>query len=197
MTEPKINKTTTKHRPRSKSFLSLDTKNAYTQLGVSPFESTDKIESIIEDLRGKAIRKAKAQATRNIDDEAEIVRLDKLFELIGTVEKRKRYDEKHPQNIMLTLQPSSTEEAWLRHRFDGLISEWLLEELEPEAVVPSFNCLKFWAPQNLEENLLVFLAQFINVESPADAQADVSYFGEGDSEVVLSLKDLEKLIEEK
>lgn len=194
MTESKINKSVSKRRPRSKDFLSIDTENAYTRLGVSPLESTEKIASLIADLRGKTMKMAKARVERSIEDEQEIQRLDNIHNNIGKPEGRKRYDEEHPQNIMLTLQPSSLEQSWLKHRLDGLISEWLLEELGQDDVVPSFRCLKFWSPQSLEDDLLEFLAQFTYIESADARQTEASYSGEEVSGLPVLPEDLERLI---
>jgi hypothetical protein len=194
MTEPKINKSVSKRRPRSKDFISIDTDNAYARLGVSPLESTDKIASLVDDLRGKAMKIAKARTERSIEDEQEIQRLDLISKDIGKPDGRKKYDEEHPQNIMLTLQPSPTEQSWLRHRLDGLISEWLLEELGQDAVLPSFRCLKFWSPQKLDDNLLAFLARFTNAGSPDDTQSESLYSGEEDSGLPILPDDLKHLI---
>jgi hypothetical protein len=180
MAESKINKSVSKRRPYSKDFLTIDLNNAYARLGISPLESTDKIKSLIDDLRGKAMKKAKASAGRSPEDEEHIHRLDNINREIGTPEGRKRYDERNPQNNMLTLQPSPTEQFWSRHRLDGLISEWLLEELGQDVVIPSFHCLKFWSPQKIEDDLLAFLTKFISVENTAGRDSEVSYSTEDD-----------------
>lgn len=194
MTESKINKSVSKRRPRSKDFLTIDTENAYSSLGVSPLESTEKIASLIADLRAKAKKTAIAKPEQKIECQQEIQRLDNLHDDIGKPGGRKRYDEEHPQNIMLSLQPSLIEQSWLRHRLDGLISEWLLEELEQDTVVPSFHCLKFWSPQNLEDDLLAFLAQFTYIENADAKQTEASYAGEEVLGLPVLPEDLEHLI---
>ncbi len=147
------------HRPRPKGFLRLDLSNAYTRLGVSPLTSTEDIADKISELRGKANKAAKAAVNAAAKDaaEEEILRLDKISEEIGSAKQRERYDESFPQNILLTVQPSSSEQTWLRHRRAGLISEWLREKLEQDAFLPAPNCMRLWAPAGLNPLLLELL----------------------------------------
>jgi hypothetical protein len=149
-------------RPKSKSFLKLDLDNAYVRLGVSPLASTEEIASRIADLRGKALKRARAKSRRDFSDadEEEVRRLDKIDEEIGDEKKRKEYDRKYPQNQLLTVQPSAAEQAWLRHRKAGLISAWLVQELDGAALVPSVICQRLWAPAGLEPELLALLERF-------------------------------------
>jgi hypothetical protein len=157
MAEPKGAKTNTKKRPRSKRFLSMSQDNAYARLGVSPLASTDEIATLISKRRGEAMKRAKAQAQRGGEAQEEILFLDRIHEEIGKPAARKNYDEKHPQNVLLTVQPSQAEQAWLPHRRAGLISEWLREELGEGEFVPSPNCLTLWAPGGLDEQLAAIL----------------------------------------
>lgn len=175
------------HRPRPKGFLRLDLDNAYARLGVSPLTSADDIADRIADLRGKANRAAKAAADPAAKQaaEEEIHRLDKIFEDIGAPLQRERYDERFPQNILLTVQPGAAEQAWRKHRRAGLISEWLREGLAQEglpqeglaqdAFLPSPGCLRLWAPAGLSPLLRETLAAVRETPPhPASGQADTA-----------------------
>jgi hypothetical protein len=153
-------------RPRSKAFLRISLENAYEDLGVSPLTSNDEIAARIGALLAEAKRKVRAKATKSVDDpdEREILRLQKIDEEIGDPKRRKIYDEKYPQNILLTVQPSLAEQAWLRHRKAGLVSEWVYEMLGEAAFAPTPHCLSLWAPSGVERPILDFLAE----HSPTD-----------------------------
>lgn len=199
MTEPKVKKPPSKGRPRSKAFLRINLDNAYARLGVSPLASSDKISSRIAELRGKAIKRAKAKAARSAgEEEEEIYRLDHIHNEIGTPKARKKYDEDHPQNILLTVQPSAAEQSWLRYRKAGLMSEWLADELGQDAFLPSLRCLQLWSPGGLDEKLLLFLSQFTQDEN-AHTEA-VGQSAQSDEEgpgLRVSPDDLERLKKEK
>jgi hypothetical protein len=199
MTEPKFTKAHSKSRPRSKAFLSIDRKNAYARLGVSPLSSADEIAQRIADLRGKAVRRAKAKTERSVgEEEEEIYRLDNIHNEIGTPKGRKKYDEEHPQNILLTVQPSPAEQSWLRYRKSGLISEWLSEELGQDAFVPSLGCLQLWSPGGLPEQLLLFLSEFtLDEHSHTEAVEQSAHAGEEGPRLRVSPDELEHLIKEK
>lgn len=198
MAESSFTKPYSKSRPRSKAFLRIDLNNAYARLGVSPLAPPEEIASRLADLRGKAIRKLKAKATRSIgeDDEA-VYRLDLIDEEIGKPKARKKYDENHPQNILLTVQPSPAERAWLGYRKAGLISEWLLDDLGQDAFLPCLRCLQLWSPNGLDNHLLLFLAQFTTEGIPTAAAAQQSAFlAEEDHGLRVSPDDLERLTKE-
>jgi hypothetical protein len=163
------------HRPRPKGFLRLDLDNAYARLGVSPLASTEEIADRISELRGKANKTAKAAvdpATKAAAED-EILRLDNISDEIGSPRQRERYDENFPQNILLTVQSSSSEQMWLRHRRAGLISEWLRQGLEPDAFLPAVDCLALWAPAGLSPHFLALLAASRSPE-PIAARGELS-----------------------
>jgi hypothetical protein len=199
MTEPKLTKQHTKGRPRSKTFLRIDLDNAYARLGVSPLASSDEIAQRIADLRGKAAKRAKAKAARAFgEDEEEINRLDRIDDEIGKPRARKKYDEDHPQNILLTVQPSPAEQSWQRYRKAGLISEWLADVLGEDAFVPSLHCLQMWSPKGLNEELRQFLSSFTrDGHSLTEAVEQTAYAGDDALGLRVSPDDLERLIKEK
>src|ERR1700693_5411185 len=159
-------------RTRSKTFLRLDRKNAYAEIGISPLASTEEIEKRIGDLRGKAMKRVRSQASGSAEDECEIERLDRVHEQIGDPRKRKSYDERYPQNILLTVQPSATEQVWLRHRRAGLISEWIYGVLGETAFVPTPACVRLWAPSGLDQAMIEFLEQYVD-SGPVAATPDI------------------------
>jgi hypothetical protein len=196
MAESKGAKPGQKKRPRSKRFLSMSQDNSYAHLGVSPLASTEEIAALITKLRGEAMRRIK----RGIGSEEEVLRLDRIHEEIGIPAARKKYDEKHPQNVLLTVQPSQAEQTWLPHRRSGLISEWLYEELGEDEFIPTPRCLGLWNPGGLDEQLVALLARFgaENAEgggagaSPQQQQQPPP--GDGSQRVLPS--DLERLLKE-
>jgi hypothetical protein len=182
-------------RPRSKLFLSLDLKNAYARLGVSPLASDKEISDRIGKLRAAAVKRLKAKGNAAIDDpdQQEAFRLDKIEEEIGDPRKRKVYDEKHPQNILLTVQPSPTEQAWARHRKAGLISNWVQSELGEDALCPTPSCLRLWAPSGLESDLISFLGAYSASDSPRPASPPSAPTPADDLTAILSFDNLEGL----
>lgn len=179
-------------RPRSKRFLKASQDNSYAHLGVSPLASTEEIAALIAKLRGEAMRRIK----RGAGEEEEVLRLDRIHEEIGKPAARKKYDEEHPQNVLLTVQPSQAEQTWLPYRRSGLVSEWLYEELREDEFVPTPRCLGLWAPGGLDEQLVAALARFgVENAGGGDAPAQPPPPGEGAPRVLPS--DLERLLKEK
>jgi hypothetical protein len=185
-------------RPKSKSFLRLSLDNAYAQLGVSPLASTAEISARINTQLAQARRRILAKASHSSDDpdEKELLRLQKIDRQIGDAKRRKTYDEKFPQNILLTVQPSASEQAWTRHREAGLISEWIYEGLGEAGFLPTPRCLRLWAPAGLEQAMLDFLAQFQRTagasehSSMGDAKTQETEPGQ------LTIHDLETMLNE-
>jgi hypothetical protein len=193
MTESKSAKTNLNQRPRSKRFLRMSQDNAYAHLGVSPLASTEEIDALISKLRGEAVRRVR----RGVGEEEEVLRLQRIHEEIGKPAARKKYDEKHPQNVLLTVQPSQAEQAWLPYRRSGLISEWLYEELGQDEFLLSPRCLGLWSPGGLDEQLTAVLSRFVNEKGTgADASTDPSMPAEDEWLPVLP-SDLERLLKEK
>jgi hypothetical protein len=189
MAKSKGSKPGQKKRPRAKRFLSMSQDNSYAHLGVSPLASTEEIASLIAKLRGEAVRRIR----RGAGKEEEVLRLDRIHEEIGKPAARKKYDEKHPQNVLLTVQPSQAEQTWLPYRRSGLVSEWLYEELGEDEFVPTPRCLGLWAPGGLNEQLIAVLARF-GVEN---AEGGVAPPPSGDGVPRVLPSDLERLLKEK
>lgn len=162
-------------RPDAKTFLEISGENPYAQLRVSPLAPTAEISARINTLLAQARRKVLAKASKTVDDpdEQELLRLQRIDQEIGDAKRRKTYDERNPQNILLTVQPSASEQAWLRFRRAGLISEWVHQTLSGDsagadgemALLPTPNCARLWAPSGLDEAVLTFLAEFERAES--------------------------------
>ncbi len=199
MPEDSAPKIRTGGRPRSKSFLRISLENPYAQLGVSPTAPTDEITNRISTLLTEAKKRVRARASKSTDDpdEKEILRLQKIDEQIGDPKRRKAYDEKYPQNIMLTVQPIAAEQAWVRHRRAGLISEWLYDELGESSFLPTPRCLRLWTPSGLDQSTLDFLTRYVQAETTVhpSAAAPAAPLEEPESPN-LSLKDLERFIKE-
>ncbi len=181
-------------RPRSKAFLKIDLQNAYAQLGVSPLASPDEITDRINNLLGQARKRVRSKAAKdaNDPDEAEILRLQKIDHEIGDAKRRIAYDERHPQNVLLTVQPGGTEQARLRYRRAGLISEWIYDLVGESTVTPTPRCLCYWAPKGIEPALLDFLTKY--AEAPSEPGSAASPPAEG-AEPQLSIADLERFQE--
>lgn len=197
MPEDRPSKARVGSRPRSKAFLRISLENAYAELGVSPLASTDEIASRISALLAEARRKIRAKAAKlaNDPDEEEILRLQKIDEQIGDPKRRKMYDEKYPQNILLTVQPSATEQAWLRHRKAGLISDWVYELLGETAFAPTPRCLRLWAPSGIDRPILDLLAEHSPTET-ASQTPTVPLPSEEPAVAHLDVDDLERLTKE-
>src|SRR5262245_39778712 len=150
-------------RPRSNLFLNLDLKNAYARLGVSPLASDKEISDRIGNLRSAAVKRLKAKGNTAVDDpdQQEVLHLNKIEEEIGDPGKRRVYDERHPQNILLTVQTSPVERAWVRHRKAGLISNWVQGELGEAVLCPTPSSPRLWALSGLEAEVLEFLSAFV------------------------------------
>lgn len=194
MAESKSAKASRKGRPRSKRFLKMSQDNSYAHLGVSPLASTEEIAALISKQRGEAMRRIR----RGAGKEEEVLRLDRINEEIGKPAARKRYDEKHPQNVLLTVQPSQAEQTWLAYRRSGLVSEWLYEELGEDEFVPTPRCLGLWAPGGLDEELSAALARFGGERAAGSGpttQPQQPTTGDGAPRVLLF--DLERLLKEK
>jgi hypothetical protein len=195
-------------RPSAKSFLEISGENPYAQLGVSPLAPTGEISTRINTLLAQARRKVLAKAAKSLDDpdEKELLRLQKIDQEIGEAKRRRTYDERNPQNILLTVQPSASEQAWLRFRRAGLISEWVHQTLSGDcgggygemAFLPTANCARLWAPSGLDEAVLTFLAEFEQAESatqsPVEAIAGTETTAADAVGRQLTVSDLETMI---
>ncbi|HEY4238311.1 MAG TPA: hypothetical protein VGM88_00770 [Kofleriaceae bacterium] len=148
-------------RPRPKTRLAIDPDNAYGKLGASPHATTDELKKLLSDKRGKAMaaRRARGQQTFG-DEEAEIIELQAIEKEIGTAAARAAYDREHPQNVLLTVQPSPRDRAFEASRTAGLVTAWLAEELGPDALLLHPDAYWLWLPGGLDPDLARELAPF-------------------------------------
>ncbi len=152
-------------RPRPKTMVRLDVYNAYARLGVSPLLPTDEIKEVINRKRKEVMRRRRTRGEQQFGEEDnEMTRLQEIEDEIGTPKARARYDQRNPQNELLTIQPGPADKALdSRHR-TGLATAWLVEELGREKSLPSPECLTFWAPKGLDPELIEFLTAFVTAE---------------------------------
>jgi hypothetical protein len=148
-------------RPRPKGRLVVDPNNAYARLGVSPLSTTEEIKAFVLAKRSKA---QASKRSRGDDDfgaaEAEMTRLQEIEEEIGTPRARTKYDAKHPQNELLTVQPARADRRFELRERANLAAAWLVEELGPEGEFPSPESLPLWSP-DIDNNLAEVLKRFL------------------------------------
>lgn len=134
-------------RPRPKGRLVVDPNNAYARLGVSPLSTTEEIKAFVLAKRSKA---QASKRSRGDDDfgaaEAEMTRLQEIEEEIGTPRARAKYDAKHPQNELLTVQPARADRRFELRERANLAGAWLVEELGPDGEFPSPESIPLWSP---------------------------------------------------
>jgi hypothetical protein len=159
------------HRPRPKARLAIDPDNAYARLGASPLATTDEIKKLLSDKRGQAMAARRARGQQAFgDEEAEIIALQEIEQLIGTPAARAAYDREHPQNALLTVQPASRDKAFEPPRVAALVTTWLLDELGPDALLLHPDAYWLWLPGGLDPELAAQLTPFASAE-PARAHA--------------------------
>ncbi len=177
-------------RPCSKTLVRLDLYNAYARLGVSPLMSTEEIKAAVQRKRKELMRRRRARSQQEFgEEEAEITALQAIEDEIGMPRARAKYDQTHPQNELLTVQPSP-HDRWLdpKHRA-SLISDWLVEELGRDAAAPSAESLRFWAPRGISPELAAFLKEF----AAASAEEASSLPQEVDPTLFPGVADLDRL----
>jgi hypothetical protein len=134
-------------RPRPKGRLVVDPNNAYARLGVSPLSTTEEIKAFVLAKRSKA---QASKRSRGDDDfgaaEAEMTRLQEIEEEIGTPRARAKYDTKHPQNELLTVQPARADRRFELRERANLAAAWLVEEIGPDSDFPSPESIPLWSP---------------------------------------------------
>lgn len=141
-------------RPRPRARVLIDPSNAYARLGVSPLETTEGIKALILKKRNEVVARRNFRADQQFGkEEQEIGELDRIEKEIGTPRARAAYDLEHPQNELLTVQPSRSSLLRGGNRA-SLVSAWLASELGREAFVPSPDCLSLWAPGGVDAALL-------------------------------------------
>lgn len=158
-------------RPQSKLFLTLNLDNPYAKLGVSPTAPTPEIADLIDQKRGEANRRLKGKPSHKPDDPDAllIIELDAIAAQIGDDRARSRYDELYPQNLLLTIQQSATERASRTHARAGLISSWLCEFADEDAMLPTPRCFKLWSPAPLDPGIRARLDAFAAPSEDATA----------------------------
>lgn len=149
-------------RPRPKARIVIDPNNAYARLGVSPLLSTDEIRAFISGLRGKVVGGRRGVAAQGFGAaEAEMTRLQEIEAEIGTPRARLAYDQAHPQNELLTVQPGAEDRRFEPRERASLVSAWLVEELGPEGLFPSPECRALWSLSGIDSELSDFLSRFV------------------------------------
>jgi len=147
-------------RPRARGKLVVDPNNAYARLGVSPLSTTDEIKTFVLAKRSKA---QQSKRSRGDDDfgaaEAEMTRLQEIEEEIGTPRARVKYDAKHPQNELLTVQPARADRRFELRERANLAGAWLVEELGADGVFPSPESIPLWSP-DIDADLDAVLKRF-------------------------------------
>jgi hypothetical protein len=138
-------------RPRARTMVRLDLDNAYAELGVSPLATTKEIKETIARKRGDALGRRRQRGDAAFgEEEVEMTRLQQLEALVGNEKARQIYDRDNPQNLLLTVQPPPGV-RWNDPRWrGGLVTAWLIEELGPQASLPSPASHGWWAPAGLE-----------------------------------------------
>lgn len=157
------NKPESQRRPTPRTMVSYDPNNLYTRLGVSPLASTEEIKAIATKRRFE-VKDKRDQSAQNKRTNEEIMKWDNIADKIGAENQRREYDNQHPQNVILTIQPG--EEAKIVHSLDRLclITVWLLETLGVDTLLPSPNAFPLWVPNPIDERLLQRLKTFIDNE---------------------------------
>lgn len=169
-------------RPRARTLVQLDLDNAYAQLGVSPLARTAEIKQLLNERRRKATSARRSRTIQEYGEvEDEVERLDRLAREIGKARKRARYDEAHPQNRLLTVQPDPRN-RWVDRRVRAdLITAWLVEELGAETLLPTPDSMALWAPRGVDDRIHDFLTRFAPhpVADPEDGAGDDPPAGRG------------------
>lgn len=181
-------------RPRSKTLVRIDLQNAYARLGVSPLLTTEEIKRFADQKRKDVMRKRRTRTQQQFGtEESEMAAIQEIEALIGTPKARAKYDQANPQNELLTVQPAA-HDRWLdaRHR-DGLLSAWLLEELGPDAALPTPDSLALWAPHGFAPELLAFLRAFAPAAFQDAGAAPAVAPDSSDAGLLPSLADLDRL----
>ena len=160
----------TPQRPRPKARLTIDPDNAYAKLGAHPLASIDEIKKLLSDKRGKlmAARRARGQQAFGTEEQ-EIIELQDIEKQIGTPAARAAYDREHPQNALLTVQPSPRDKAFEPTRIASLVTSWLADELGPDAMLLHPDAYWLWMPGGLDPELAAQLAPFAAAAEPARA----------------------------
>lgn len=153
-------------RPRPKTRLAIDPDNAYARLGASPLSSIDEIKKMLSEKRGKAMaaRRAKGQQASG-EEEAEIIALQEIEKQIGSPQTRSAYDREHPQNALLTVQPSVRDRVFEPAKLASLVTSWLIEELGPEVLLLHPDAYWMWLPGGLDPELATQLQPFATLPS--------------------------------
>jgi hypothetical protein len=148
-------------RPRPRARIVIDPNNAYARLGVSPLLGTEDIRAFISNLRGKVVGARRGQAAQGFGAaEAEMARLQEIEAEIGTPRARLAYDQAHPQNELLTVQPGPDDRRFEPRERANLVAAWLGEELGPGGLFPSPECRALWSLGGIDGALAEVLARF-------------------------------------
>lgn len=154
-----------RERPRPKARVVIDPDNAYARLGVSPLSSLDEIKQTLRE-RGNKLRRAARMQEGEGETEA-LARLQAIEDEIGSAKARLAYDQRHPQNELLTVQPSPRDRFVDTARRAELVGRWVLEELGPEARVLTAAAPAWWMPGGVSDALREALAPYVTEAAPA------------------------------
>ena len=169
----------------------IDPNNAYARLGVSPLLATDDIRAFISGLRAKMVGARRGVAAKGFGAaETEMTRLQEIEAEIGTPRARVAYDQAHPQNELLTVQPGPDDRRFEPQERADLVSAWLVEELEPGGLFPSPECRALWSLSGIDAQFSEFLAGFLRAESGGDAARAPAETTLVESDQVLVVSDL-------
>lgn len=137
-------------RPRPRALVRIDPENPYARIGVSPTAATDEIKKVLDERRAQAAARARDSGDTS---GAEVIRIQKIFDILAKPERRAAYDRMNPWNELLTVQlPPSARAMESPHRA-ALVTAALIEELGPERLLPSAQSLALWAPSGWPEEL--------------------------------------------
>jgi hypothetical protein len=169
----------------------IDPNNAYARLGVSPLLGTEDIRAFISSMRSRMVGARRGVAAQGFGAaEAEMARLQEIEAEIGTPRARLAYDQAHPQNELLTVQPGVDDRRFEPQERANLVSAWLVEELGPEGLFPSPECRALWSLSGIDAALSDFLSGFTRAAPGGDAGRAPADTTQLEADQALALSDL-------
>jgi hypothetical protein len=148
-------------RPHPRSPLVLDTNNAYARLGVSPLASVDEIKTVLNKKRREALELRRDGSKQALAEaEREMERLQDIEKDIGTPARRTAYDAEHPQNELLTVQPSPRDRVLADATRLDVVTRWLADVVGAGAMPTMPMSGDLIAPEGIDSELASILAPF-------------------------------------
>lgn len=151
-------------RPRPLARIVIDPNNAYARAGVAPSMTSQEIRRELTRKHAKLSGDAKLSGGRKELTE-QLEQLGGLLDQLGDAKRRARYDAEHPENELLTVQPSGRDAMPAPARLAALATGWLLDEGDPEAWLPHPESLSIWCPGGVSTELTEFLQAFSETTS--------------------------------